>query len=114
MAKSGKKIKKIKRVLLISALTFAVLAAVIFFFGGSGFRWFGSKTEKVGEVVKEKSGEIGKPIEVIFDQPPPLAAAVEVDLKDASIARTTSRRAIESCTHEDQIATRIVSRGRVK
>jgi len=82
MAKSGKKIKKIKRVLLISVLSIVALSAFIFFFGGSGFRWFGAKTEKAGEVVKEKSGEIGGKADDIKQGMKEAAKDVKKDLVD--------------------------------
>ena len=82
MAKSGKKIKKIKRVLLISVLSIVTLAAVIFFFGGRGFRWIGAKTEKAGEVVKEKSGEIGGKADDIKQGMKEAAKDVRKDLVD--------------------------------
>jgi len=82
MAKSGKKIKKVKRVLLISALSVVALAAFIFFFGGRGFRWFGAKTEKAGEVVKEKSGEIGGKADDIKQGMKEAAKDVKKDLVD--------------------------------
>lgn len=82
MARSGKKIKKIKRVLLISVLSIAALAAFIFFFGGSGFRWFGAKTEKAGEIVKEKSGEIGGKADDIKQGMKEAAKDVKKDLVD--------------------------------
>ncbi len=82
MAKSGKKIKKIKRVLLISVLSFVALAALIFFFGGSGFRWFGAKTERAGEVVREKSGELGGKADDIKQGMKDAAKDVKKDLVD--------------------------------
>ena len=82
MAKSGKKIKKIKRVLLVSVLSVVALAAFIFFFGGSGFRWFGAKTEKAGEVVKEKTGEIGGKADDIKQGMKEAAKDVKKDLVD--------------------------------
>lgn len=82
MAKSGKKIKKIKRVLLISVLSIVALSAFVFFFGGSGFRWFGAKTEKAGEAVKEKSGEIGGKADDIKQGMKEAAKDVKKDLVD--------------------------------
>jgi methyl-accepting chemotaxis protein len=43
----------------------AILAAIIFLAlslwqGGKPFRWFGTQTEKAGEVINKKSGEIAK------------------------------------------------------
>ncbi len=82
MAKSGKKIKKIKRVLLISVLSIIGLSAFIFFFGGSGFRWFGAKTETAGEAVKKKSGEIGGKADDIKQGMKAAAKDVKKDLVD--------------------------------
>ena len=82
MAKPGKKIKKIKRVLLLSVLSIIALSALIFFFGGSGFRWFGAKSEKAGEVMKEKSGEIGGKADDIKQGMKEAAKDVKKDLVD--------------------------------
>ena len=82
MAKSGKKIKKFKRVVFISVLSLVALSAFIYFFGGNGFRWFGAKTERAGEVVKEKTGAIGGKADDIKQGMKEAAKDVEKDLVD--------------------------------
>jgi hypothetical protein len=44
-------------ILIISAIVFLILS---FWQGGKPFRWFGEKSQKAGEIVKEKSEEFGK------------------------------------------------------
>lgn len=51
--------------LLRRLIFFTVIALIIFFAislwrGGEPFRWFGKKSEKAGEVIKQKSEEIGQ------------------------------------------------------
>jgi hypothetical protein len=43
--------------MIISAIIFLALS---FWLGGDPFRWLGQKSEQVGEIVKEKSEEMGK------------------------------------------------------
>jgi len=52
--------KLIKRLIVIVLIAGIVLIAISFWKGGEPFRWFGKKSEKAGEVIKEKSEEIGK------------------------------------------------------
>ncbi|MEW6215040.1 MAG: hypothetical protein AB1478_07570 [Nitrospirota bacterium] len=52
--------KLIKRVICILLIVGVVFIALSLWQGGRPFRWFGKKSEKAGEVIKEKSEEIGK------------------------------------------------------
>lgn len=49
-------IRQIIGIIIIAALIFLALSL---WQGGKPFRWFGSKSEKAGEVIKEKSEELG-------------------------------------------------------
>jgi hypothetical protein len=42
-----------------------IFIALSFWQGGKPFRWFGNKSEQAGEVLKEKSEEVGKEADVI-------------------------------------------------
>ena len=50
-------IKLLIGIIIISAIIFLALS---FWLGGAPFRWLGQKSEQAGEIVKEKSEEMGK------------------------------------------------------
>lgn len=50
-------IKLLIGIMIISAIVFLALS---FWLGGDPFRWLGQKSEQAGEIVKEKSEEMGK------------------------------------------------------
>jgi hypothetical protein len=51
--------------LIIGGIIFLALS---FWQGGKPFRWFGEKTEQVGEVIKEKSKEVGNEADKIKEK----------------------------------------------
>ncbi|MEW6586661.1 MAG: hypothetical protein AB1442_13775 [Nitrospirota bacterium] len=53
-------IKSLFRIISLLILAIIIFLALSFWKGGKPFRWFGQKSEKAGEVIKEKSEEIGK------------------------------------------------------
>jgi hypothetical protein len=53
-------IKGIFKIIGLIVLAVIIFLALSLWQGGKPFRWFGQKTEKAGEVIKEKSEEIGK------------------------------------------------------
>jgi uncharacterized membrane protein len=53
-------IKGIFKIIGLIILAVIIFLALSLWQGGKPFRWFGQKTEKAGEVIKEKSEEIGK------------------------------------------------------
>jgi hypothetical protein len=53
-------IKGIFKIIGLIILAIIIFLALSLWQGGKPFRWFGQKTEKAGEVIKEKSEEIGK------------------------------------------------------
>jgi uncharacterized membrane protein len=56
----GYMIKGIFKIIGLIILAVIIFLALSLWQGGKPFRWFGQKTEKAGEVIKEKSEEIGK------------------------------------------------------
>ncbi len=52
--------KLIKRVIYILIIVGVVFMVLSLWQGGGPFRWFGNKSEKAGDIIKEKSEEIGK------------------------------------------------------
>ncbi len=52
--------KLLKRLIVLIIIAAIVFLALSLWQGGKPFRWFGIKSEKAGEIVKEKSEEVGK------------------------------------------------------
>lgn len=52
--------KLIKRIICILLIVGVVFIAISLWQGGEPFRWFGKKSEKAGEVIKEKSEAISE------------------------------------------------------
>ena len=52
--------KLIKRLILFMIIAVIVFLALSLWRGGEPFRWLGIKSEKAGEVLREKSEKIGK------------------------------------------------------
>lgn len=81
-SRPGKKLKQAKKLLLISLASIAVLAALLLYFGGSGFRWFGKKGQHLGIVVREKSDRIGSKADDVQEGMKDAAKDVKRDLVD--------------------------------
>ena len=81
-SRSGKKVKQAKKLLLISLVSVAVLAALLIYFGGSGFRWFGKKGEHLGAVVRENSDRMGSKADDVREGMKDAAKDVKRDLVD--------------------------------
>jgi hypothetical protein len=61
-------IKFIVRLIGLIMLGGIIFLALSFWQGGKPFRWFGEKTEQAGEVIKEKSKEVGNEADKIKEK----------------------------------------------
>jgi hypothetical protein len=61
-------IKLIVRLIGLLIIGGIIFLALSFWKGGQPFRWFGEKTEQAGEVIKEKSKEVGNEADKIKEK----------------------------------------------
>lgn len=61
-------LKAIFRTIGIIVLAVIIFLAISLWKGGDPFRWFGSKSERAGEILREKSEELGKEADKIRQQ----------------------------------------------
>ncbi len=69
--------KLIRRLIALALIAGIVFLALSLWKGGDPFRWFGKQSEKAGEVIRDRSEDIGKEADRIKKQSGDLKKATE-------------------------------------
>jgi hypothetical protein len=69
--------KLLRRLITLALLAGIVFLALSLWKGGDPFRWFGKQSEKAGEVIRDRSEDIGKEADRIKKQSGDLKEATE-------------------------------------
>jgi hypothetical protein len=69
--------KLIRRIIALALIAGIVFLALSLWKGGDPFRWFGKQSEKAGEVLRDRSEDIGKEADRIKKQSGDLKKATE-------------------------------------
>jgi hypothetical protein len=69
--------KLIRRIIALALIAGIVFLALSLWKGGDPFRWFGKQSEKAGEVIRDRSEDIGKEADRIKKQSGDLKEATE-------------------------------------
>jgi hypothetical protein len=69
--------KLLRRLIALALLAGIVFLALSLWKGGDPFRWFGKQSEKAGEVIRDRSEDIGKEADRIKKQSGDLKEATE-------------------------------------
>jgi len=69
--------KMIRRIIALALIAGIVFLALSLWKGGDPFRWFGKQSEKAGEIIRDKSEDIGKEADRIKEQSGDMKEATE-------------------------------------